>query len=217
MDYKKLNIDPITFFSHELKTPLSSLKLALSLLKKEIQKEKNQKLLLLMEEELDHIINLICQHLDLNLLPKKDLMDFQWESWNLVFSKILTRFQLLASRKQIHFKIIPSPDLDVYMDSTWITQVLQNLLSNAIQYSPKGAEIVMNYEFKHQGLEFLIQNPNATSPSEDALFKQTGLGLKIARSILENHEGSLTMLKQDGETKVTFFLPQARRSLKVSA
>ena len=68
MKAKEWEIDPVSLFSHELKTPLSSLRMGLDALQSQPKGEERQRILRLMREEVERMIGLVCGHLDQRLL-----------------------------------------------------------------------------------------------------------------------------------------------------
>ena len=235
MKNTKLNLNPIEVFSHELKSPLSSLKMSLNIIKKNPASPESKQALLLMEEELNGLIDFIHTQLDLKLIKeKKDLLKFQWSLWKPSLLKSLNSCRLLAREKNISFQINGQSDIDrqkdfeIFMDSQWVTQVLINLLSNALKFSPKDSRVFIDYEFLQEGV-FLcaVTNEGERFPEEDSnkLFeafytrtskmgdKGTGLGLTLAKMIIERHGGSIKAFssKEDGRGAVfSFTLPKAR-------
>ncbi len=221
MKNKKLKIEPISLFSHELKTPLSSLKLAVHLLEKNCKSEKDKKIIQLMHDEIDQMIHFICNHLDLKILKeKKEFLNLEWHSWNKIVSKVLKTFQLMTQEKNITFKVNSNSEFEAFIDSTWMTQALKNLLSNAIKFSPENSEILIDYNLKDTGFECSVVNQKEEKNLENFfpksektsqfLLKNTGFGLTITKMIIENHGGSLSVHSNEKKIKFSFFIPKAQ-------
>ena len=224
MRSKKLKIEPISLFSHELKTPLSSLKLSLHLLEQNCKSEKDKKIIKIMQEEIDQMGQFICNHLDLKILQgNKELINFEWYPWNEIISKVLKTFQLISREKNITLKVDSDSEFEAFIDPTWLSQALENLLSNAIKFSLKNTTVFINYKLKTTGFECSVTNQGEDSenfknllfkPEKEKQFflKSTGLGLTIAKTIIENHGGSLSFHsnKDKKETKFSFFIPKAQ-------
>ncbi len=224
MKNKKLKIEPITLFSHELKTPLSSLKLAIHLLEKNCKSKKDKELIALMQDEINHMTNFICNHLDLQIIKeKKDLINLEWHPWNKIILKVLKNFQLLTLEKNITLKVLSDLEFESFIDPTWLAQALENLLSNAIKFSPKNSTVLIDYKLKEEGFECFITNQGeienniknlfSKSNKENLFFlKDTGFGLTISKMIIESHSGSLSIHsnKDKKETTISFFIPKAQ-------
>ncbi len=234
MKHKHWKIDPISLFSHELKTPLSSLKLGLALLKKDFEKYKD--ILYLMMDEVDDMIDFITDNLDLRYIEeKKDLFQFEWKSFEPVLSKACSSFRLTAQRENIRFHIDQpkSDNFELFMDSSWVHCLLKNLLSNAIKFSPKDSYIFMEYSFNNQeGFVFSIKDEGQGISDPDKVFdpfyrnslpvkkdiKNTGLGLSITKAIVKAHGGEISAFANPHTKGSTFrFTLPSVRTIRQSA
>ena len=229
MKKTKWEIDPISLFSHELKTPLSSLKLALSLLEKNF--EKNKDLLPLLQSEVDRMIDFIIDNLDLRFIQEqKDLLQPEWKSFDSLLSQVCSSFHIIAQREKVRFEIkrMADSDFELFMDSRWISSVLENLLSNAIQHSPKNSRIFIEYGLE-KGSSFYcsIRDEGPGLPDSEKIFKKfytkpsnikkglknTGLGLSITKAIITAHEGHISAVAGSDSSKGSLFrfvLPNIR-------
>jgi len=137
----------------------------------------------------------------------------------------LPAHRVLADRKQIQ---IVGPEgaaaVEVRADRQKIEQVLQNLLSNAIKFSPKGSTVEVGVAMKEGEVVVSVSDrgPGIPEGEREKLFrpfsklsvtpsggeKQTGLGLSIARKIVEGHGGTIEALpREGGGTTFRFVLP----------
>lgn len=113
---------------------------------------------------------------------------------------------------------------DVYCDSDRIEQVLTNILSNAIKYTPDGGEISIKAWSEDDTVLICVKDNGIGIPEKDIgrLFERfyrvdkarsreaggSGLGLSIAKEIIERHGGRITIESKYGEgTTVTVYLP----------
>ena len=225
---KKLKLDPVSLFSHELKTPLSSLKIAVELLKED---PSQKDVLNLMEGELNKMISFIQNHLDTSISKqKKDLYNLEWESWDEMIQRVALSFSLILKKHQVHLKIDHNSflHLEVFMDSVWLEQLLKNLISNAIKESPKNGTIYLDYKIIKDGqLEVSVRdegkglfpskedlvNPQTQNSSFGEL-RNTGLGLIISQEIAQAHGGELKIKPYDKGGFFLFFLPHVRKLQK---
>ena len=229
MKNKDWKIDPISLFSHELKTPLSSLKLGLSLLEKDFEKHKD--ILFLMKEEVEKMIDFIMDNLDLRYIQeKKDLFQWEWKNFEPILSQACSSLKLIAQNENITFhtkNLKGNGSIELFMDSSWIRCLLKNLLSNAVQFSPKNSQIFIEYgcnnnknftcSIKDKGTGLSddenIFDPFYKSSWPSKNLKNTGLGLSIAKAIVEAHGGRIKAFSSPQAhqgTTFQFTLPQAR-------
>ena len=228
---KKVNfgLDPLSLFSHELKTPLSSLALGLSLLEKDFEKHKD--ILPLLKKEVEYLNQFITDNLDLRVLKnQKNILDLKWQLFDPLIEKACSSLSLLAQKESINFKIKkPDLDLELYMDSSWIICVLYNLLSNALNFSIPESSVTIEYGLNADHVFYcLVKNTSYKAIDTKKVFdlfytknfkqkvKGTGLGLSLSQAIVQAHGGEI---KADSNSEDTFFcftLPK-NRILKKSA
>lgn len=238
MKLNKFKIDPISLFSHELKTPVSSLKLGLDILNRSPQSEKNKEIIDLMNEELNRLIGFISNQLDLKILEqKKDLIELDWQSWDKLLADTLKSLHLIAQKKQISFKVQnkTNKSFEVFADATWLAKALTNILANALKFSSKNSKIFINYELTNKGFKCSIKDQgvglsqeqqktlfknfkasNKKTENDKVFLENTGLGLLIVRDVIAGHGGFLEV-KSDGKnqgTVISFYLPKFREFSK---
>ena len=234
---KKIFMDPLSLFSHELKTPVSSLKLALDLIKKEnTSLEDKRELMELMDQELNRMMVFISNTLDLRLLQERgDLIRFKWEFWEDIIEQSVKSFELPFREKGIHWEIETlNEDVEVFMDSLWIKQALNNLISNAFKHSPDHSLILISSRITPEGtLRLSVRDEGKGVSAEEkkrlfeafyqkqeegGLFKNTGLGLAIAHAVIKQHQGTIDILSEGpGKGSLFYFeLPKIRQAKKNS-
>ena len=229
MKKNNFGLDPISLFSHELKTPLSSLQLALSLLEKDFEKNKN--LIPLLKQEVEYLSQFITDNLDLRVLQnKKDLMELKWHLFEPLVEKTCSSLKLLAQKENIEFKI-KKPDLEfeIFMDSSWMFRVLYNLLSNALNFSVSESSIFIEFGLNADHVFYCLVKNTAYKPIDSKKvfdlfytkdFKQkvkgTGLGLSLVEAIVQAHDGEIKAYSKSEDTFFCFTLPK-NRPLKRSA
>jgi len=239
----QLKSDFLSTVSHELKTPLTAIKGYVSLMKNKKVGTINQqqlKCLTIADERVDHLNNLISDLLDLSKIeanqyaikPKPD--DLAQLIRNTVSS-----LKPIFQGKNLHVRVqIPSPLAKVSMDSSKINQVLNNLLSNAIKFTPPGGEIQISAfpgvsRNGSNGCGYVQVDISDTgigvAPDQmDRVFEKfyqvdhsatreydgTGLGLPIAKEIVELHAGKIWVRSREGGgCTFSFTLPIADGNL----
>ena len=218
----------VSVISHELKTPVSIIKGYAGTLKRyeaNWSHEVHQEYLDVIEEEADHLTDLID-----NLLEASRL---QSGTFKLEMSEVLlpglvaAATRKFASQTEKHtFQVHFSPDFPIVQgDERRLTQVLNNLFSNAIKYSADGGPIEISGKVQNQYVTLSVHDLGIGIPEhqqhrifqkfsrlDNALSRKTegtGLGLFLTKAIIEAHGGQIWFENnQDGPgTTFTFCLP----------
>jgi len=154
-----------------------------------------------------------------------------WQDVNVedLLVKVVDRFKVHSNKHVYQVDLSQLHDNCVLpMDRQRITQVLENLISNAVKYSPKGSQIFIQVESNEHGCQITVQDqgqgmtPEQVSRVFDKFYRADatdtavgglGLGMSIARQIVMAHNGEIWVESRPGEgTKACFTLP-LRRSL----
>ena len=201
------NWDLLSFVSHELKTPLSTLKLNIEELKGKTG-GKN-KIIKDMEEELNWMIQFITDTLDLQTTKEKScfhLAPCQWNQWmRSVQSDIKKKTDLFGRKLKIKGA---DQETAVSMDPLYIRQVLFNFLMNAIEHSFDNSLIEISWKpDTHKDLLILQvadQGPGLSDEDKKKVFDfsykgrkkeggrlASGLGLCLAKQIIKAHGGQI--------------------------
>jgi two-component system sensor histidine kinase BaeS len=116
------------------------------------------------------------------------------------------------------------PEASIFVDPERMAQVLDNLILNAFRYTPEGGEVILSAVPVHEGVQINVSDTGSGIAAEDLpqIFNrfyrgdksrqqngESGLGLAIARSIVEAHDGTITVESQLGKgTSFTVTLPE---------
>ena len=226
-----INLNLIDFVSHELKNPLSTLKLNIEVLKKQAHPEQ-KKWLSIMEAEINWMIRFVLDTLDLSQTRQKGLFcprRLNWEEWifNLKSSFEKQEYFWSPQTKWFQKPSFPSESsaIEVLIDPLYMRQALLNLIINAVTHSPKDSlvEIFWHRTSKNnlkvcvadqgEGIDNLhkIFEPFQTGhfrPSKGGI-KGSGLGLSISKQIITAHGGLMdAQNRPEGKGALfTFTLP----------
>jgi len=224
----KLKIDFISHVSHNLRTPLTAIKEATGMLIEGTYADtptKQQELLKITEEECERLIDSVNRILDLSRMEAK-MMDYQLKESDLlpVVQKSLLKLAPIAQRKQIDLELKPPPDLpSAKIDVERISQLMENLIGNALKFSSEGDKVVLSVNVRNydrQFLEVAVADTGCGIPKENLerifdKFKRidrgrdtargTGLGLSIAKHIIADHGGKIWAQSKLGEGSTFFF------------
>ena len=144
----------ISIVSHELRTPLTPIKNALSILASGRcgnLEENAMKFVDMAKRNVENLTNIINDILDINKI-EAGKMDFNYKLMNIhsVIENVRTNFDCVAKEHEIIFNTQEQENLpDIYADSQRLGQVLTNLVSNAIKFTPKGKNITIKSELKN--------------------------------------------------------------------
>jgi len=204
--------DVMNMASHDLKNPLNNVKTAVSLLRRQggAGDEKGEELLRIIENSAEQMKNLITGLLDLAKIETGRAINLQPVKVNKFLDDNLSIFKLVAQDKNITLSFTPiDEEAVVPLDLERMEQVLQNLLSNAIKYTPTGGKVSLGAEITPVSIVIKIQDTGMGIPKDDLphLFEKfyrvknsahmqvegTGLGLSIVKSIVEKHDGTITV------------------------
>jgi two-component system sensor histidine kinase GlrK len=144
-----LKLDFISHVSHELRTPLTSIKAASSILLEgafDCSPERQNELLAIIHDECDRLIGAVNRILDISRM-EAGMMDYRFSEGELprIVQKIVLKLAPLAQRKKIELELMPFPELPlVRMDGDRIMQVVENLLGNALKFTPSGGKVIVS-------------------------------------------------------------------------
>lgn len=195
----------IAMVSHELRTPLTSIR-ALSelLVQHEFSPDESRELLQMINRESERLGQLIANILD---VARIEAGKMPYHPRAVMLRPIVEQaIDLLASQYTTHrFSVRIADDLPwLWADPERLRQVLDNLLSNAVKYSPAGGEIEVGACADEREVEVWVRDEGIGIPAaeRDRVFERfhrlershpggTGLGLHIARSLVELHGGRI--------------------------
>ncbi|MDL2225269.1 HAMP domain-containing histidine kinase [Eubacteriales bacterium OttesenSCG-928-M02] len=213
--------------SHELKTPLSSIKiLAESLLYQEgIPEATYQEFLGDINQQIDRMVELLNDLLVLSQADdeEKGILKTLVPVDDMVRS-IMLSVGPMAEEKHILLRQIPS-GLNAYCDQSLIHTALQNLVNNGVKYTPEGGTVTVSATGTADGVYIRVEDTGIGIPEEDRsqIFERfyrvdkarardtggTGLGLSIVDAILRLHGGRVTLESVVDEGSIfTIFLPK---------
>ncbi|MFC4321719.1 cell wall metabolism sensor histidine kinase WalK [Litchfieldia salsa] len=213
--------------SHELRTPLTTMRSYLEALADGAWTDKNiaPQFIDVTQNETERMIRLVNDLLQLSKLDSKDYrLTRDWIEFTSFFNKIIDRFEM-TKNQDVHFtRHLLNTPVYIDMDEDKITQVIDNIISNALKYSPEGGEIIFHVEVHDDKLEVQVKDGGVGIPKEnlDKIFDRfyrvdkartrklggTGLGLAIAKEMIEAHGGEIWAKSEEGiGTTIYFTLP----------
>ncbi len=218
--------------SHELKTPLSIMKLAIEgqlSTQDKIQNERHMEGLKRLTEQVLRMERLVKNILDLSALEIQ--ISAIKESIDLVkiLERLIADYSLFAEARNIRLEVKLPQQLIVQGNEEQLSRVLSNILDNSIKYNVDGGQVrVIGYQ---SVTEVIVKVENTgtgvdaeesskvfepfyrVEKSRSTRYGGTGLGLSIVKRIVELHQGKVSLESQNGWTKVTVSLPLIQENI----
>jgi len=223
-EVERLKKEFVSTVSHELRTPLTSIRGSLTLLSVGalgVLPEQAKKVVTIAERNTIRLITLINDILDIEKLESGKL-DMVMENINMtsVLDRSSESVRAFAEQNGINLEIIPSA-VNVYADGDRLVQVLVNLVSNAVKFSPKGATVTVAVQEVQNWVEVKVIDRGRGIPEKfkNSLFQRfqqveasdakkkggTGLGLAICKGIIEAHGGNIGVDSEEGKGSIFWF------------
>ncbi len=225
--------DFISVASHELKTPVTSVKMFTQVLKKHSEQIGDTKAvshLSKMDKQIDKLTELIYDLLNVSKI-QAGRMEFRNELFD--FDKAIKDIVVILQTTTESHKLVLTGKTcrNVYGDQERIGQVVNNLVSNAIKYSPKADKVLVNLSaddnnvrvdvtdlgigMAKQHLEKIFERFYRVYDTTDKTFPGLGIGLYISSEIIKRHGGKLLVESDPGKgSTISFFIPINKKKYK---
>ncbi|WP_421384996.1 ATP-binding protein [Bacillus salacetis] len=224
----------VSTVSHELRTPLASvLGYTELLINRELKPERQKKYLNTIYQEANRLTALINDFLDVQRMESgKQTYDKRYESLTPLLKEVIEGIRINTEIHDIQF-VSDSVDEIVLGDRDKLLQVFQNLIQNAVKYSPDGGSITVKLNSNQKELRVSIIDEGLGVPEEAIpnLFTKffrvdnsdrrkiggTGLGLAIAKEIVKAHEGDIVLSSELGRgSTFTVILPRVKGMAEIN-
>ena len=223
--------------SHELRSPLTSMKGFLeAMMDGTIPPEEHDHYIDIVLSETRRMTAMVNDLLDLARIESGIItVNYEVFDINELIRRTLITFEARISEKQMELDVrFANEQSFVYADSNQISQVLRNLIDNAIKYSPEGRTLLVSTYALRKEVYVTIRDTGVGIPAEDVphIFDRfykvekahtpspqvgSGLGLAIVKKIIEAHGQSITVKSARGKgTQFTFTLEKANTLKRVT-
>lgn len=214
LDSAKTNF--IATISHELKTPISSVKMGVQLLENQQVGSLNAEQKQLVEgikDDANRLLSITGELLNMTQLESGNIqLSLLANDPKQILQYAINATKVQAEQKLVHFEITYPEDMpNVFADSEKTAWVLTNLISNAIRYSHENSVIYLKIENKEERVNFIVKDtgqgiaPQYQGKIFDRYFKipgtqkeGTGLGLSISKEFIEAQNGSISIESELG-------------------
>jgi len=213
--------------SHELRTPLTSMRSYIEALSEGAWQDPEiaPKFLKVTLDETDRMIRMINDLLNLSRMDSGNAqLQKEWVNFNELVNFVLNRFDMMVTNQTKRYTIrreFTQRELWMEVDADRMIQVIDNIMNNAIKYSPDGGTITVSLSETHNHILLSIRDQGLGIPKADltkiftrfyrvdkARARQqggTGLGLAISREVIKAHGGSIWAQSRENYGS-TFFI-----------
>lgn len=213
--------------SHELRTPLTSMRSYIEALSEGAWKDEEiaPNFLKVTLDETDRMIRMINDLLSLSRMDSGNAqLQLEYVNFNELLSFVLDRFDMMVTNQEKKYVIqreFTQRELWVEVDPDKMIQVIDNIMNNAIKYSPDGGKIKVRLVETHNNIMLSISDQGLGIPKKDLqrVFDRfyrvdkararrqggTGLGLAISREVMRAHNGAIWAESKEGQGS-TFFI-----------
>jgi signal transduction histidine kinase len=226
----------LSIASHELKTPLTSMRGYVQLLNRSLKDEPHSKAYKYMnrvEGQLNKLSTLVADLLDISKIDNGKLnVDHQFFDLDAVIDTVVDTMHQTQEKRILHIERAGEKlGTPIFGDEMRIEQVLMNFMSNAIKYGPDSDHIIIHTEKDDEEVKVSVQDfgigvsPQNQAPIFDKFyrveetsvrFQGLGLGLYICAEIIRQHQGKYGMTSKAGEGTTFYFTLPLKVALKTS-
>nr|WP_313134192.1 vancomycin resistance histidine kinase VanS [Anaerocolumna sp.] len=218
--------DLIVYLAHDLKTPLTSVIGYLNLLRDELQisEELREKYLSISLDKAERLEDLINEFFEITRFNLSNLtLELSRTNLSRMLEQIVYEFKPILDTKNLDCKLEIAPNMEIKCDINKMERVFDNLIRNAINYSFENStiEITVTKEQDHISMSFLNHGNTISKEKLSRIFEQfyrldtsratktggAGLGLAIAKEIIELHHGTITASSENEQIEFVVWLP----------
>ena len=230
----QMKTDLMAMVTHEIRTPLATVRgFAQILLKGGIGGDKSKEFLEIINRQSNRLVNLVNDFLDITRIESgRQVITKGPVDMDKLVQNAVADLKPLADEKNISLQYASPGGLpEVFGDRNLIEQVLINLISNAIKYSPKGAWARIGIAQQNGSVAIAVQDNGLGIPKESIprLFEKfyrvrcddrkdiigTGLGLSLVKQIIDVHQGTIRVESEHGKgSTFTFTVPLAKAGME---
>ena len=215
----KLNKAKSDFFSdisHELRTPLTCIKGAADILERK-GSCSDAGYIEIIRRNIDHLIKKVVDFLDYSKIESGQLdLDIEETSIKSLAKQALESHRAIAEANSVDLLLVSPDDPLAQIDSQRIYQVLTNLVSNAVRFSPQGGKVIVGISSANGFVEVCVKDegPGLDAHYHEAVFEKfyqvpdqdnekmhagsSGIGLAICKGLVEAHHGRIRVESKPG-------------------
>ena len=226
----RLRADFLSSMSHELRTPLHAVIGMINVLSIENPRKDQEENLAILRFSAENLLALINDTLDFSKMnADKVVLNKAAFNLNHLLNNIYTSFSAKADQKGIDLRLVTDfNDTELYIngDQTRLTQILNNLISNAVKFTDNGGLVAINISKQQNSenqvtLRFSVKDTGIGIPKNKQViifepflqannnitqrYGGTGLGLAIVKKLIDLHSSTLHLVSEENEGSIFFF------------
>lgn len=205
---EQMKVEFLRGASHELKTPLASLKIILENMRDNIGRYKDRDRYLSVSLDIvDEMNQIVLEILSLSSIQELG-GEKEWIQLDDVVNRILTQNQVLVETRSLSIENY-LPITSIFMNLAILKLVLSNIISNAVKHSDKGGVVRIGLE--NGGTDFVIENTIVSKENSSTIAqakKEGGLGLFVVKYLLEHEELSYRFEESSTGRRFVMVLPK---------
>ena len=206
--------DMISDVSHQLKTPLAALKMYDEIM---AQEGTDRETILAFSQkslrEIRRVEDVVYTLLKIARLDAGTVrMEKAEENMEMLLKDVTERFETLAAQEAKEIVLSGNSEVSLYCDALWMSEALGNVVKNALEHTGKGGKVVISWERTPLLTNIVVEDNGTGIHQEDIhnIFKRfyrsrfsqdthgIGLGLPLAKSIVEAHQGTISVTSRVG-------------------
>ena len=207
--------DMISDVSHQLKTPLAALKMYDEIMGQDgTDRETIQEFSRKSLREIRRVEDVVYTLLKIARLDAGSVrMEKADENIEMLLQDVTERFETMAARQSKEILLSGSSDTCLYCDALWMSEALGNVIKNALEHTQRGGKVVVSWERTPLLTNIVVEDNGKGIHQEDIhnIFKRfyrsrfsqdthgIGLGLPLAKSIVEAHQGTISVTSRVGQ------------------
>jgi two-component system, OmpR family, sensor histidine kinase CpxA len=214
----------ISDMSHELGSPLSRMQVAVDIMQNQLEKDEmpSKKTLAILSKNIEEMSKIVRELLDLSRASKTYTLAMEKADLEEIVTTIVGDYQVITKKNNVTVVIHKEGDVSqVSIDRTKLIRVIQNLLSNALEYSPENSTIALYLKGEGEHFSFTIkdQGPGISVEDREKVFEPlyrpdpsrarktggTGLGLAIVSKFVSLHGGKVQVENPGGKGAIITF------------
>jgi signal transduction histidine kinase len=221
----QLKSEWVSIVSHELRTPLTAIRGAMGLVHSGLAGELSpqaKELIKIANNNCERLTRLVNDILDIEKMEQGLVsLNLKPSDINFIIQEAVSTYRAQANENQIELVLQLEPSSMIFADRDRVTQVVQNLLSNALKFSPKQSKVLIQTQKKAsrirvEVIDFGTGIPKEFQPQIFQKFTQadssasrhaqgSGLGLAICRSLIALHDGTIGFEPNNSNGAVFWF------------